>query len=159
MGKDYWGWTAYQEGLVELKQTGELFEQLVHTVQPLQKHGTLLADVVRVLLVAAAVPELMAVVQPIGLHQHLETLERERDTEAWYQRVVGLPLVVPVLPSFKSSQSEGHFLDLKRKAKSHTCSVCANIQQCLPGPWTPPSTFNLLFKSNYLCASVVNCGA
>jgi hypothetical protein len=71
------GRTTHQKGLVELKQAGELLDELVHTVQPLQEHRALLADVVRVLLVAAAVPELMAVVQPLRLHQHLEPLRRE----------------------------------------------------------------------------------
>ena len=66
--------TTHQEGLVELKQTGELFEQLVNTVQPLQEHGTLLAHIVSVLLVATAVPKLMTIVQPISLHEHLEAL-------------------------------------------------------------------------------------
>lgn len=65
---------THQEGLVELKQAGELFEQLVHTVQPLQEDGTLLAHVVCVLLVATAVPEFMTVVQPLSLHKHLKTL-------------------------------------------------------------------------------------
>ena len=66
--------TTHQEGLVELKQAGELFEQLVDGVQPLQEDGTLLAHVICVLLVAAAVPELMTVVQPLSLYKHLETL-------------------------------------------------------------------------------------
>lgn len=66
--------TTHQEGLVELKQARKLFEQLVHTVQPLQEDGTLLTYVVSVLLVATAVPELMAIVQPLSLYQYLETL-------------------------------------------------------------------------------------
>lgn len=45
------------------------------TVQPLQEDGTLLAHVVRVLLVAAAIPKLVTVVQPVDLHEHLKTLE------------------------------------------------------------------------------------
>lgn len=65
---------THQEGLVELKQAGELFEQLVDAVQPLQEDRTLLAHIVRALLVATAVPELMTEVQPLRLHQHLETL-------------------------------------------------------------------------------------
>lgn len=68
-------WRAtHQEGLVELKQAGELFEQLVNTVQPLQEDGTLLAHIVSILLVATAVPKLMTVVQPVNLYKHLETL-------------------------------------------------------------------------------------
>lgn len=59
--------TTHQEGLIELKQAGELFEQLVNTVKPLQKDGTLLANIVSVLLVATAVPKLVTVVQPISL--------------------------------------------------------------------------------------------
>lgn len=70
--------TTHQEGLVELKQAGELFEQLVNAVEPLQEDGTLLAHIVGVLLVATAVPELMTVVQPISLHKHLETLRTTR---------------------------------------------------------------------------------
>lgn len=66
--------TTHQEGLVELKQAGELFEQLVNTVQPLQEDGTLLAHIVSILLVATAVPKLMAIVQPLSLYKHLETL-------------------------------------------------------------------------------------
>lgn len=66
----------YQEGLVELKQAGELFEQLVDTVQPLQEDGALLAHIIRVLLVAAAIPELVTVVQPVDLDKHLKPLER-----------------------------------------------------------------------------------
>lgn len=65
---------THQEGLVELKQAGKLFKQLVNTVQPLQEDRTLLAHVVSVLLVAAAVPEFMTVVQPLSLYKHLETL-------------------------------------------------------------------------------------
>lgn len=72
-GKD-----THQEGLVELKQAGELFEQLVNTVQPLQEDGTLLAHIIRVLLVATAIPKLVAVVQPVDLHKHLKTLETTR---------------------------------------------------------------------------------
>lgn len=66
--------TTHQEGLVELKQTGKLFEQLVNTVQPLQEYGTLLAHIISVLLVATAVSKLMAVVQPLSLYKQLETL-------------------------------------------------------------------------------------
>lgn len=65
---------THQEGLVELKQTGELFEQLVNAVQPLEEDGTLLAHVVGVLLVAAAVAKLVAKVQPVSLDKHLEAL-------------------------------------------------------------------------------------
>lgn len=71
--EEYWRAT-HQEGLVELKQAGELFEQLVNTVQPLQEDGTLLAHIVSILLVATAVPKLMTVVQPVNLYKHLETL-------------------------------------------------------------------------------------
>ncbi len=66
--------TTHQESLVELKQAGELFEQLVNTVQPLEEDGTLLAHIVSVLLVATAVPKLMTKVKPIRLYKHLETL-------------------------------------------------------------------------------------
>lgn len=66
--------TTHQKGLVELKQAGELFQQLVNTVQPLQEDRTLLAHIVSILLVATAVPELMTIVQPFCLHKHLETL-------------------------------------------------------------------------------------
>lgn len=65
---------THQEGLIELKQAGELFEQLVNTVQPLKEDRTLLAHIVGVLLVAAAVTKLMTVVQPVSLHKHLEPL-------------------------------------------------------------------------------------
>lgn len=65
---------THQEGLVELKQAGELFEQLVNAVQPLQEDRTLLAHIVSILLVATAVPKLMTVVQPVNLYKHLETL-------------------------------------------------------------------------------------
>lgn len=68
------GAATHQEGLVELKQAGELFEQLVNAVQPLEEDGTLLAHVVGVLLVAAAVAKLVPEVQPISLDEHLETL-------------------------------------------------------------------------------------
>lgn len=78
-GKKSWGdggrsAATHQQGLVELKQAGELFEQLVDAVQPLEEDGTLLAHVVCVLLVAAAVAKLVAEVQPVGLYKHLETL-------------------------------------------------------------------------------------
>lgn len=66
--------TTHQEGLVELKQAGELFEQLVNAVQPLQEYGTLLAYIIGVLLVATAVPKLVTKVKPLCLHKHLETL-------------------------------------------------------------------------------------
>lgn len=69
-----------QEGLVELKQARKLLEQLVHAVQPLQEDGALLAHVIGVLLVAAAVAELVAEVQPIRLHQHLKTLQEKNRT-------------------------------------------------------------------------------
>ena len=62
------GFATYQEGLVELKETGELFEQLVDAVQPLQEDGTLLTHVVCVFLVATTIPKLMAKVQPFRLH-------------------------------------------------------------------------------------------
>lgn len=65
---------THQEGLVELKQAGELFEQLVNAVQPLEEDGTLLAHIVGVLLVAAAVAKLVTEVQPVRLYKHLETL-------------------------------------------------------------------------------------
>lgn len=66
--------TTHQESFIKLKQAGELFEQLVNAVQPLQEDGTLLAHVIHVLLVAAPVPEFMAKVQPLCLHKHLKTL-------------------------------------------------------------------------------------
>ena len=66
--------TTRQEGLVELKQAGELFEQLVNTVQPLQEDRTLFTHIVSILLVATAVPKLMAIVQPLSLYKQLETL-------------------------------------------------------------------------------------
>lgn len=66
--------STHQKGLIKLKQTGELFEQLVNTVQPLQEDGTLLAHIVGVLVVATAIPKLMTIVQPLGLYKHLETL-------------------------------------------------------------------------------------
>lgn len=65
---------THQEGLIELKQAGELFEQLVNAVQPLKEDGTLLAHVVCIFLVAAAVAKLVAEVQPVSLDKHLETL-------------------------------------------------------------------------------------
>lgn len=65
---------THQEGLVELKQAGELLEQLVNTVQPLQEDGTLLAHIGCVLLVTTPVPKLMTIIQPVGLHKHLEPL-------------------------------------------------------------------------------------
>lgn len=65
---------TYQEGLVELKQTGELFEQLVNTVQPLKEDRTLLAYVVRVFLMSTAIPKFMPKVQPLGLNKQLESL-------------------------------------------------------------------------------------
>lgn len=65
---------THQEGLVKLKGAWKLSLQLVNTVQPLQEHGTLLAHIVSVLLVATAVPKLMTIVQPISLYEHLETL-------------------------------------------------------------------------------------
>lgn len=65
---------THQEGLVELEQAGELFEQLVNTVQPLQENRTLLAHIVCVFLVATSVAELMTKVQPFSLHKHLEPL-------------------------------------------------------------------------------------
>lgn len=45
------------------------------TVQPLQEDGTLFAHVICVLLVAAAIPKLVTVVQPVDLYEHLKTLE------------------------------------------------------------------------------------
>ena len=66
-----------QEGLVELEDAGELLEELVHTVEPLQEHGTLLAHVAGLLLVPTAVPELVPEIQPLCLHQNLEALNTE----------------------------------------------------------------------------------
>lgn len=79
--------TTHQEGLIELKQAGELFKQLVNTVQPLQEDRTLLAHIISILLVATAVPKLMTIVQPVSLHKHLETLWMTR--QMFYVKCLG----------------------------------------------------------------------
>lgn len=70
---------SHQEGLVELEGAGELPLQLVNAVQPLQEDRAALVQVVRLLAVATAVRELVAEVQPLSLHQHLETLRTGQD--------------------------------------------------------------------------------
>lgn len=45
------------------------------TVQPLQEHRAALVEVVRILPMATAICKLMAKIQPLCLHQHLETLQ------------------------------------------------------------------------------------
>lgn len=64
----------HQKGLVELEEAGELLEELMDAVQPLQEHGTLFAHILTVLLMTAAIRKLMTVIQPLRLHQHLKTL-------------------------------------------------------------------------------------
>lgn len=68
---------THQEGLVELEGAGELPLQLVDTVQPLQEDRATLVQVLRVLSVSTPVCELMAKVQPLGLHQNLEALSED----------------------------------------------------------------------------------
>lgn len=68
---------THQEGLVKLKGAWKLSLQLVNTVQPLQEDGAALVHVLRVFSVAAAVCKFMAKVQPLCLHQNLETLRKD----------------------------------------------------------------------------------
>lgn len=46
----------------------------MHAIQPLQEDWALLTGIVCVLLVAAAIAELVAKVEPLCLHQYLEAL-------------------------------------------------------------------------------------
>ena len=62
--------TSHQEALIELKVAGELFEQLVDAVQPLQEDGAVLVWVEE----GATQSKLMAKGQPLTLNQELETL-------------------------------------------------------------------------------------
>lgn len=50
---------------------------MVDTVQPLQEDRAALVQVLRVLSMATPVGELMAKVQPLGLHQNLEALSED----------------------------------------------------------------------------------
>ncbi len=72
---------AHQKGLVELEEAGELLEELMNTVQPLQEHGTLFTHILSVLLMTTAIRKLMTVIQPLRLHQHLKTLPRPTDRQ------------------------------------------------------------------------------
>lgn len=58
----------YQEGFVKLEQAGELLEQLVDGIEPLEEHGTLLVLVLCVLLVATAVSKFVPKIQPVGFY-------------------------------------------------------------------------------------------
>ena len=62
--------TSHQEALIELKVAGELFEQLVDAVQPLQEDRAVLVWVEE----GATQSKLMAKGQPLTLNQELETL-------------------------------------------------------------------------------------
>ena len=62
--------TSHQEALIELKVAGELFEQLVDAVQPLQEDRAVLVLVEE----GATQSKLMAKGQPLTLNQELETL-------------------------------------------------------------------------------------
>lgn len=66
--------SSYQESFVKFKQTGELFEQLMDSIQPLKKHWALLILIFHLLLVATAITKFVTKIQPVWFNQHLETL-------------------------------------------------------------------------------------
>lgn len=65
---------THKECFVELERAGELPLELMDAVEPLQEHRAALVQVVRILAVATAVSKLVAKIQPLCLHEHLETL-------------------------------------------------------------------------------------
>ena len=69
-----WKVHVYQEVVVELKVRGELEEQLVNAVQPLEEDGAALVDVGACRVLPAAIAEPVTKPQPLSLHQHLEPL-------------------------------------------------------------------------------------
>lgn len=62
------GFRSYQECFVKLKQAGELLEQLMNRIEPLEEHRTLLILVLCILLVAAAISKLVSEIQPVRLY-------------------------------------------------------------------------------------------
>lgn len=53
------GFRTYQECFIKLKQAGELLEQLMNRIEPLEEHRALLILVLCILLVAAAISKLV----------------------------------------------------------------------------------------------------
>ncbi len=68
---------THQEGLVELKVTGELPHELVDAVQPLEEDRAALVGVLGRLPTPVAKP--VAVGQPLTLDQHLEALRANEE--------------------------------------------------------------------------------
>lgn len=69
-----------QESFVELEMTGELPGDLIDTVQPLHKHRRLFVDVSTPHSMAAAISKLVTKLQPLSLHQPLESLKTQTAT-------------------------------------------------------------------------------
>lgn len=70
--------TTHKECFVKLERAGELPLELMDAVQPLQKHRAALVEVIRILTMATAIGKLVAKIQPLHLHQHLETLQKHK---------------------------------------------------------------------------------
>lgn len=70
--------TTHKECFVKLERAGELPLELMDAVQPLQKHRAALIEVIRILTMATAIGKLVAEIQPLHLHQHLETLHKHK---------------------------------------------------------------------------------
>ena len=65
----------YQEVEVELEVAGELQQQLVDTVQPLEEDRAALVGVQAGRVLPATIAEPVAKPQPLSLHQYLEPLQ------------------------------------------------------------------------------------
>lgn len=62
------GFGTYQECFIKLKQAGELLEQLMNRIKPLEEHRALLILVLCILLVATAISKLVSKIQPVRLY-------------------------------------------------------------------------------------------
>lgn len=57
-----------QECFIELEQAGELLEQLMNRIKPLEEHRALLILVLCILLVATTISKLVPKIQPVRLY-------------------------------------------------------------------------------------------
>lgn len=67
---------THKECFIELKRARKLPLKLMNTVKPLQKHWATLIQIIRVLPMTTPVSKLVAKIQPLHLHEDLETLRR-----------------------------------------------------------------------------------
>ena len=65
---------THKECFIELKRAWKLPLKLMNTVKPLQKHWATLVQIIRVLPMTTPVSKLVAKIQPLHLHEDLETL-------------------------------------------------------------------------------------